>query len=39
MKTDKTSLKDQNYLPPLQQAIPLGIQHVLEMVKFSWTLF
>lgn len=30
-------LKDPNYLPPLQEAIPLGIQHVLAMFASNVT--
>lgn len=38
MTTDKDAqLKDPDYLPPLQQAIPLGIQHVLAMFASNVT--
>lgn len=35
--TQKGSLKDPDYLPPLHQAIPLGIQHVLAMFASNVT--
>ncbi len=34
---EKAQLQDPNYLPPLQEAIPLGIQHVLAMFASNVT--
>ena len=31
------TLKDPNYMPPLAQAVPLGIQHVLAMFASNVT--
>ena len=35
--TERESYRDPNYLPPLQKAIPLGIQHVLAMFASNIT--
>lgn len=36
-RSKKSQLQDPNYLPPLQEAIPLGIQHVLAMFASNVT--
>ncbi len=35
--TEQELYRDPNYLPPLQKAIPLGIQHVLAMFASNIT--
>jgi xanthine permease len=37
MSASKEDLKDPNYTPPLQEAVPLGIQHILAMFVSNFT--